>query len=54
MGLGKTLSTIALICSSLDIEAGLDKRFKSGTVNGTLIVTTKSSKVYFVTIFAQL
>lgn len=44
MGLGKTLSLLALVCSSLDSFGNQEKSPNDGTSRATLIVTPKSSK----------
>lgn len=45
MGLGKSLSTLALICSSLDLLNSDDVGLKEGGARATLIVTPKSSRL---------
>lgn len=44
MGLGKTLSMLALICSSLDFDSTIIGHSKNTKHRGTLIVAPKSSK----------
>jgi hypothetical protein len=44
MGLGKTMSILALICASLDIEDSDGGGKESGKPSGTLIVAPKSSE----------
>lgn len=44
MGLGKTLSVLALICSSLDLENSEEDGEKRGKHRGTLIVAPMSSE----------
>lgn len=44
MGLGKTLSTFALICSSLDLHANTERFTQSQGYRRTLIVAPKSGK----------
>ena len=43
MGLGKTLSVLALICSSLDMEYDQNTKANSAQKGATLVVTPKSS-----------
>lgn len=44
MGLGKTLSVLALICSSLDLDSTVMDQNQKTTHRGTLIVAPKSSE----------
>jgi SNF2 family DNA or RNA helicase len=44
MGLGKTLSVLALICSSLDFDSKTIGHSKNTRHQGTLIVAPKSSE----------
>ena len=43
MGLGKTLSVLALICSSLDFHAEIEELAENKAYQRTLIVAPKSS-----------
>ena len=43
MGLGKTLSVLALICSSLDLQSDQIAKSSDSTPTATLIITPKSS-----------
>lgn len=45
MGLGKTLSVLALICSSLDIQANFEGLAQNKGYWRTLIVAPKSSRL---------
>jgi SNF2 family DNA or RNA helicase len=44
MGLGKTLSVLALVCSSLDFDSITVDQSKNTKHRGTLIVAPKSSE----------
>ena len=44
MGLGKTLSVLALVCSSLDFDSTTIGHSKNTRHSGTLIVAPKSSE----------
>lgn len=46
MGLGKTLSVLALICSSLDTEVTTITGTENEAHRGTLIITPKSSRFH--------
>lgn len=45
MGLGKTLSVLALICTSLDIHANTEGLDQSQGCRRTLIIAPKSSRL---------
>ena len=43
MGLGKTLSLLALVCASIDMQTDQIASSQNGMCHGTLIITPKSS-----------
>lgn len=46
MGLGKTLSMLALICSSLDVYANIGRLDQNQGYRRTLVVAPKSSRLF--------